>query len=98
MTFKQGASAFGITNIITITVMVGSVVFNYAILTAKVDSLNERLTQEVIDRKVEDKAIRLEINQYYSRNSEQHTAILNALQVMQKDLTFHLGEHSGTEK
>lgn len=93
--FKNGARQFGFANIITICIVVASAIFNYAQMDSRVNVLEERVAQEVIDRRVADEKIRIEIDNFYDRNAEDHQRLLDGITNIQKDLTFHLGIHEG---
>ena len=93
----EGWVKANIFNILTIVFVVLGVAFNYGITHEKVSSLDERLQQETIDRKVEDVRLQLQIDQAHEENVKGHKSILKSLEIIQNNMNFHLGLHAGRE-
>lgn len=102
-TFVQN---IGLSNLITIGVLVVGLTGTFVGLSSKVDSLGKGLQDEVIQRKIEDERLRLEINQNWKANADEHAAIQVKLQDgfgkiesslldLDKTMSYHVGYHTG---
>lgn len=102
-TFVQN---IGLSNLITIGVLVVGLTGTFVGLSAKVDGIARRLEDEVVQRQVEDERLRMEIDQNWKANSEDHAAIKSDLGVgfarieaslmdLDKTMSYHVGYHTG---
>jgi len=98
----------GLSNKLTLWIMIGSLittlVINYTLLTSKVDHISEQLQEEVLERKLEDERLWLELDRRWDDNTRDHRDIMDVVETVgsdikdiKEDLTYHLGQHKGNE-
>ena len=92
---KRGAKQFGFANILTIAIVVGGGIFNYAQMDSRVGALEYNHNKEITDRRIADEKIRFEFNVNIQRNSNELVSINNKLSDIKDTLNYHLGLHAG---
>ena len=107
-TMTQKLGCFGWSNVITITILVVSLTGFAVTMSNKLDNIAQSLQEEVIERKLEDEKIRMELDRRWEENTNDHRMIMESLGglrgdigTMNENLMFHLGQHQwvdGKEK
>jgi hypothetical protein len=98
--------SIGLSNLITIGVLVVGLTGTFVGLSTKVDAIATKLQDEVVERKVEDEKLRMEITKNWDANSKDHASIEQALntgfatvqeniQKLDATMSYHTGYHSG---
>lgn len=94
--------SIGLSNLITIVVLVVGLTSTFVGLSANLNKISDRLENEIIDRKVEDERLRLEIAKNWDTNSADHQRLTESLEnisesIKQLDSTmeYHIGYHVG---
>jgi len=97
--------SIGLSNLITIGVLIVGMTGTFVGLSVKVDSISSKLQEEVVQRQVEDERLRMEIEKNWDRNTSDHKALSESLDCIQKSIQnldtsmeYHLGYHAGKGK
>lgn len=96
----------GLNNLITIGILVVGLTVNFVALSAKVEHIGDKLQNEIVDRKVADEKLQLQIEKNWDENKSAHAtiegkldvgvaSIQESIQKLDETMSFHIGFHTG---